>query len=129
MERDSLVFFLLRNRKFQHRFHKSRDRVGSMAARCGLDDPGIESRSRRDFPQLLRLAHSASCIVGTESRSPGLKRSGRGGDHPPPSSAKVKERVEIYLHSPFLPSWPILSSTLLLPTRPVWPETSNCFPK
>jgi hypothetical protein len=30
----------------------------------------------------------------------GVKRSGRGVDHPPPSSAEVKERVELYLHPP-----------------------------
>ena len=29
-----------------------------------------------------------------------LKRPGRGVDHPLPSSAEVKERVELYLHSP-----------------------------
>ena len=30
----------------------------------------------------------------------GLKRQGRGVDHLPPSSAQVKERVQIYLCSP-----------------------------
>jgi hypothetical protein len=29
----------------------------------------------------------------------GVKRPGHGVDHPPPSSAKVKERVELYLYS------------------------------
>jgi len=28
---------------------------------------------------------------------PGIKRPGRGGDNPPPSSAEVKERVELYI--------------------------------
>jgi hypothetical protein len=32
--------------------------------------------------------------VGTGS-FPGVKRPGRGVDHPPPSSAEVKERVEL----------------------------------
>ena len=31
---------------------------------------------------------------------PGVKRPGRGVNHPPPSSAEVKERVETYLYSP-----------------------------
>jgi hypothetical protein len=31
--------------------------------------------------------------------------SGREADHPPPSSAEVKEGVELYLHSPNTPSW------------------------
>jgi len=40
-------------------------------------------------------AHPASYTVGTRS-FPGVKRLGRGVDHPPPSSAEVKER-ELYL--------------------------------
>jgi len=31
---------------------------------------------------------------------PGVNRLGRGVDQPPQSSAKVKERVELYLYSP-----------------------------
>ena len=31
----------------------------------------------------------------------GLKRRGRGVDHPPTSSADVKETVELYLYSPY----------------------------
>jgi hypothetical protein len=30
----------------------------------------------------------------------GVKRSGREADHSPPSSAEVKECMELYLHSP-----------------------------
>jgi hypothetical protein len=37
--------------------------------------------------------------------SQGVKRPGREVDHSPPSSAEVKEWVEIYLHSPDTPSW------------------------
>ena len=44
-------------------------------------------------------AYPASYTLGTES-FPGVKRPGRGVDHPPPSSAEVKERVELYLYSP-----------------------------
>jgi hypothetical protein len=33
----------------------------------------------------------------------GVKRLGRGADHSPPSSAEVKEWVELYLHSPNTP--------------------------
>jgi hypothetical protein len=35
----------------------------------------------------------------------GVKRPGREADHSPPSSAEVKEWVELYLHSPNKPSW------------------------
>ena len=38
-------------------------------------------------------AHPASYTMGTGS-FPGVKRPGRGVNHPPPSSAEVKERVE-----------------------------------
>jgi hypothetical protein len=34
-----------------------------------------------------------------------IKRPGREADHSPPSSAEVKEWVELYLHSPNTPSW------------------------
>ena len=40
--------------------------------------------------------HPASYTIGTESYQ-GVKRPGRGVDHPPPSSADVKERVDLYL--------------------------------
>jgi hypothetical protein len=40
-------------------------------------------------------AYPASYTMGTGS-FPGVKRPGRGVDHPPPSSVEVKERVELY---------------------------------
>jgi hypothetical protein len=43
---------------------------------------------------------------------PGVKRPGRGVDHPLPSIARVKERVELYLNSPSGPSWPVLGLRL-----------------
>jgi len=45
---------------------------------------------------------------------PEVKRPGRGVDNPP-SSAEVKERVELYLYSPPGPSWPALGWTLPMP--------------
>jgi hypothetical protein len=49
---------------------------------------------------------------------PGIMRPGRGVDHPPSSSARVKERVELYLYSPSGSSWPVLGRTLPLPYLP-----------
>jgi hypothetical protein len=43
---------------------------------------------------------------------PGVKRPGRGVDHPLASSARVKGRVELYLYSPSGPSWPVVGRTL-----------------
>jgi hypothetical protein len=53
-----------------------------------------------------REAYPASYAVGTGS-FPGVKRLVRGVDHPPPSSAEVKERVDLYLYSPSGLSWPV----------------------
>jgi hypothetical protein len=46
---------------------------------------------------------------------PVVKRPGRVVDHQPPSSARVKERVELYLYSPSGPSWSVLGRPLPLP--------------
>ena len=46
--------------------------------------------------------------IGQRKDCPGVKRSGRGVNHPPPSSAEVKERVELYLYSPSGHSWSVL---------------------
>ena len=43
------------------------------------------------------------------------RRPVRGVDHPSPSSVEVKERVQLYLYSPFEPSRPVLWWTLPLP--------------
>jgi len=58
-------------------------------------------------------AHPASYTVGNGSL-PGVKQPECGVDYPPPSSAEVKERVELYLYSTFGPSWPVLGLTLPL---------------
>jgi hypothetical protein len=42
----------------------------------------------------------------------GVKRPGRGVDHPPQSSVEVKERVELYLYYPSGSSRPVLGWTL-----------------
>jgi hypothetical protein len=78
--------------------------------RYGLDGPGIESRWERNFPHPSRLALGPiqpSYTMGTRS-FPGVKRPGRGVDHPPLSSAEVKERVELCLYSTSGPSWSVI---------------------
>ena len=75
----------------------------------GLDGPGIESRWGARFSASVQTgpgAHPTSYTMGTGS-FPGVKRPESGVDHPPLSSAEVKERVELYLYSPFGPSWPV----------------------
>ena len=55
-------------------------------------------------------AHLASYAVGTGSFR-GVKRPGHGVDHPPRSSAEVRERVELYLYSPSGSSLPVVGRT------------------
>jgi len=69
----------------------------------------------RDFSTPVQTgpgAHQASYTKGTGS-FPGIKRPGRGVDHPPPFSAEVEEKVGLYLYFPFGPSWPVLRRALL----------------
>jgi hypothetical protein len=85
-----------------------------IATGYGLDGPGIESvnvwyivfhlnkvlvNSKKKIPVGARFfahvrtgpeVHPASCAMGTRS-FPGVKRPGRGADHPPPPSAEVKK--------------------------------------
>jgi len=84
-------------------------RVSSVgkATHFGLDVSGIESRWGRVIPHPFRPA-LGPIQPPIQWSFPGLKRPGRGVDHPPPSSAEVKEGVRLYLYSPFWPSWPVI---------------------
>jgi hypothetical protein len=64
-------------------------------------------RSDPDPPWL----HPTSCLMGTFSFL-GVKPPGLDINHPHPSSAQVKERVELYLYSPFVPPWSVLGWNL-----------------
>ena len=69
----------------------------------GLGGPGIESRwGGARFPapvQTGRGAHPVSYTMRTGSFL-GVKRPGSSVDHSLPSSAEVKDRVELYLYCP-----------------------------
>jgi hypothetical protein len=97
-------------------FLQGRDSSVGIATRYGLDGPGIESRWERDFSQPSRPAMgptqpSVQWVPGLFS---GVMRPGRGVDHPPSSSTRVKESVELYLYSPSGPSWPVVGRALPL---------------
>ena len=92
---------------------KGRDSAVSIATRYGLDGPGIESRwgARFSVPVQTRPgAYPASCTMGTGS-FPGVKRPGRGVDHPTPFKRRGHERVGLYLYSPSGPQWPVIGRT------------------
>jgi hypothetical protein len=94
-----------------------RDSSVGIPAGYKTDGPGIESLwgARFSAPvQTGREAHPVSYTIGTRS-FPGVKRSGRGVDHPPLSIAEVKERIQLYLYSPSGPSWPVIGWLLPLP--------------
>jgi hypothetical protein len=70
-----------------------------------LNDLGFESRQGLGMffhhrVQIGSGAHQAPYPMGTRGSFPGGKWSGREADHSTPSSAEVKEYVELYLHSP-----------------------------
>jgi hypothetical protein len=68
-----------------------RDGIVSIATRYGLDGPRIESRWGSRFSAPVQTgpgAHPSSYAVDTGS-FPGIKRPGRGVNHPPPYSAEV----------------------------------------
>jgi len=44
-----------------------------------------------------------------------LKQPGCDINHPPPSSAEAKERIELYLDFIYAPSWTVLGRTLPFP--------------
>jgi hypothetical protein len=93
------------------------DRSVVIATHYGLEDPGIESRCEAIFSPPVQTdpgANPASQTMGTGS-FPGVKRQRLGINHPFPCSAEVKERVELYLYSPYGPSCPVLVWTLPLP--------------
>ena len=85
------------------------------------DGPGIESRWGARFSASVQTgpgAHPVSYTVGTGYFS-GVKRPRRGVDLPPPSSAGVKGRVELYIYSPSVSSWPVIGWTSY--RKAVWP--------
>jgi hypothetical protein len=62
----------------------------------------IKSWRGREFPYLPRLAlgpthHPVQWVPGL---CPRVKQLGHGIDHPPPSSAAITIKVELYIHSP-----------------------------
>ena len=95
-------------------FNFSAEKVGpdssvGRATHYGLDGPGIESQWGTRFSAPVQTdsgAHPASYKI--PCLFPGVKRPGFSLDHPPPSSAEIKERVQVYLYSSSGPSWPIL---------------------
>ena len=76
-----------------------------MDRKIGTSNPG-GNEIFRGPPSLLYNGYRVSF--------PGVKWPGRGVNHPPPSSAQVKEIVEQYLYSPSEPSLPVTEKLFYL---------------
>jgi hypothetical protein len=99
-------------------FKVGRDSVVGIATRYGLDGPGdrISVGAKFSAPvPAIPGTHPASYTMGTGSLSRGVKRPRRDVDHPHPSTAEVKERVDQYVYSPSGPSWHVLGRNVPLP--------------
>ena len=96
-----MLFFLLVARLYM--CGMDCDSSVGITTRYGLDGPEIESRLGARISASVQNgsgSHPASYAMGNWS-FPQVKWSERGVEHPPPSSAEVKERVDLYLYSPF----------------------------
>jgi hypothetical protein len=71
-----------------------RDSSVGIATRYGLNGPGIESRWERDFFALVETGPGdlpISYTMCTGSFFPGVKRPGRGVNHPPHLALRLKK--------------------------------------
>jgi hypothetical protein len=108
------------------------DIVVDIAIRYEVDGPGIESRWRWDFQHPSKSAMGATQPPGGTGSFRRVKRTVRGVDYPPPSSAEVKDRVELYLCSTIGPAWPVLGWTLsyscqAMSSVNVWTSHGNAY--
>jgi hypothetical protein len=102
------------NRTLQHFRFSQRCCLGFKFLRDGRSGDRIPVGARISAPvQTGPGAYPASYTTGAGSL-PGVKRPGRGVDHPPTSSAEVKERVQLHFYSPPGISRPVLGRTLPL---------------
>ena len=92
-----------------------RDSSVGVATDYGMGSPGIESRCGRDFrPCPERPCGPPSLLHNGYRIFPVDKSAGAWRSPPTPSSAEVKERVELYLYCPSGPSWSVLGWPLPL---------------
>jgi hypothetical protein len=78
--------------------NKGRDSAVGIATGYVLDGQGIETRWGRDFPHTSRRPWGPPSFLYNGYRVfAGVKRPGRGVDHPPPSSDESKEIVFLRL--------------------------------
>jgi hypothetical protein len=92
---------------------KSRDSSVGIALGYGLDDRGSRVRSPEEAGNFLFTIASITAVGPTQppiqwipgALSLGVKRPRRETDHSLPTSAEVKECVDLHLHTLNTPSW------------------------
>ena len=80
---------------------RDQDRVVNIVTHCGLDNLDTESRRSKTSHTCPDQSWDPTKLLhkGFQGFPGEVKRPGPGIDYPPPSSAKVKESVEIYIYS------------------------------
>jgi hypothetical protein len=94
-------------------YKNSRDSSAGIALGYGLDDRDSRVRFPVGGVGIFLFTASRTALGPTKppiqrvsgAPSLGVKRPGREADHSPPSSAEVKEWVDLYFHSPNTSSW------------------------
>jgi len=113
--RNAKHFFLVGKNKISdhHRLLVGPGNLVGAATRYRLDGSGFEPRWEWALPRTSRpvLGPIQPLYSGRPVSCPGVKRPRRGVHNSPSSSAKVKERVKLYLYSPSLPSWHVTGWT------------------
>jgi hypothetical protein len=97
----------------QNDYEESRDSSVGIALGYGLENWGLGFNSWQGLGIFFFTIMSRTALGPTQppiqwvpgALSLGVKRLVCEADHSPPSSAKVKEWVELYLYSPNTPSW------------------------
>ena len=100
-------------RLFINNTNEGRPRQSVKQLATGWTVRGSKPGAGERFSAPVQIRHAAPPSLryvynGYRVPFPGAKRPGLCVDHPPPSSAKVKERVELYVYSPSEPSWSAL---------------------
>jgi len=107
---------MLKEIKCNTSIYVGRDSSVGIATRYGPDDPENECRWEWGFPHPSRLALPPNQPpIQWVPVFPGGKAAGAWRRSSTPSSAKVKERVELYLYSSSGPQWSVLGWALPLP--------------
>jgi hypothetical protein len=109
MKHSNLTTFWMCWVQLRHNY-VGRNSLLGIATRYGPGVLGIGFRCGRDFPHLCGPAVKPTqppCTIGTGGKGTGAWRW-----QPTPPSVEVKERVELHLYSPSVPSWSVLRWTL-----------------